>query len=175
MDGIPAVASERAGDTVYEVAGAGPPVVLIHGLGLTREVWSGQVSALAPWSKTIRYDLLGHGESEKPAGAYPMRRFTDQLGHLLDALELDRVALVGFSLGGLIVQAFALAHPSRVRALAILNAAHDRTEAERAAIRKRVQQAAAGGPAATVESALERWFTEAGARRRPEKIGRAHV
>jgi pimeloyl-ACP methyl ester carboxylesterase len=164
------VTSERLGGTAYEVAGEGPTVVLVHGLGLNRHMWSGQRAALMPAYKVVSYDLLGHGESDKPDGPYPMTRFTDQLAALLDAVGDQRCALVGFSLGGLIVQAFALAHPERVSALAILNAAYDRTDDERVAIRARVEQAREGGPAVTVDAALKRWFTEDAAAHRPDLL-----
>jgi pimeloyl-ACP methyl ester carboxylesterase len=88
-----------------------------------------------------------------------MEQMTNQICALMDHLALDRCALAGFSLGGLIVQAFALAHPQRVTALAILNAAHGRTEQERASLLGRVQQVREQGPGSTVEAALQRWFT----------------
>lgn len=149
----------RVGDTVYEVAGAGPPVVLVHGLGMTRAMWDGQWPALAGRYRVLRYDLLGHGESDKPRDGYSLARFADQAARLMDGLGIERAALVGFSLGGMIVRAFALAHPERTAALAILNSAHDRTAEERAAVLLRVEQAAKEGPSATVDAALERWFS----------------
>lgn len=161
-----------AGGTVYEVDGSGPTVVLVHGLGMNRFMWDWQWDALRARFCVVRYDLLGHGESAKPRRSYSMEDFVDQLLGLAEALKLERFALVGFSLGGLIAQAFTLAHPGRVVALAILNAAHDRTEAQREAVRARVAQAAAEGPAATVEAAMERWFTEDFAARRPEVLER---
>lgn len=149
----------RVGDTVYEVAGAGPPVVLVHGLGMTRAMWDGQWPALAGRYRVLRYDLLGHGESDKPRDGYSLARFADQAARLMDGLGIERAALVGFSLGGMIGRAFALAHPERTAALAILNSAHDRTAEERAAVLLRVEQAAKEGPSATVDAALERWFS----------------
>lgn len=158
--------------TAYEVAGAGPPVVLVHGLGLNRHMWDGLSPALAGHFRVVRYDLLGHGASAAPEEPVDLKRFTGQLRGLLDGLDLPRAALIGFSLGGLIVRAFALAHPDRVTALAILNSPHDRSAGERAAVRARVRQAEEGGPAATVEAALSRWFTADFAARHPEVLER---
>jgi 3-oxoadipate enol-lactonase len=158
--------------TAFESAGEGPPVVLVHGLGMTREMWDWQWPALTGRFQTVRYDLLGHGASDKPRETYSLTRFADQIAALMDGLEIDRAALVGFSLGGMIVRAFALAHPERVTALAILNSAHDRTEEERAAVLVRVEQAAKAGPRVTLEAALERWFTPGYGADHPEVLAR---
>ncbi len=164
--------AETLDGTVYETAGEGAPVVLVHGLGMTRAMWDWQWPALVARFRAVRYDLLGHGESLKPREGYSLGRFASQLADLMDGLGLERAALVGFSLGGMIVRAFALAHPDRAAALAILNSAHDRSEAERAAVLARVEQAAQEGPRATVEAALTRWFTDEYAVRRPEVLAR---
>jgi pimeloyl-ACP methyl ester carboxylesterase len=159
-------------DTAYTVDGSGPPVVLVHGMGLNRAMWDWQLEDLAGRFRVIRYDLLGHGDSDKPRRRYETRDLVDQLLRLIDGLGLERCALVGFSLGGLIVRAFAIAHPARVSALAILNSAHDRTAAERAAMRKRLEQARRFGPESTVETALNRWFTADYAKQRPDVLDR---
>jgi 3-oxoadipate enol-lactonase len=158
--------------TVFESAGEGPPVVLVHGLGMTRVMWDWQWPALTGRFRVVRYDLLGHGASDKPREAYSLARFADQIAALMDGLGIDRAALVGFSLGGMIVRAFALARPERVSALAILNSAHGRTEEERAAILIRVEQAAIEGPQATVDAALARWFTPSYGASHPEVLER---
>ena len=145
---------EKHGDTAAVIEGEGPPVMLVHGMGLNRCMWDWQLAALTPRFRVIRYDLLGHGDSDKPVKTYRMDDFVDQLARLMDVLALDRSALVGFSLGGLIVQAFTLAHPDRVSALAILNAGHDRSDAERAGMLARLEQATRLGHVATVEAAL---------------------
>ena len=122
-------------------------------------MWQWQLDALVPHFRVIRYDLLGHGESDKPAGPYELQHLVDQLAQLCEQLEVQQAALVGFSLGGAIAPAFTLAHPELVSALVILNTAHRRSDEQRAAILKRVDQANDDGPAATVEDALQRWFT----------------
>lgn len=158
--------------TAYVVEGAGPPVVLVHGMGLNRDMWDWQLPPLVARFRVVRYDLLGHGESDPPADDCSMDDLVRQLDRLLDHLQLARCALVGFSLGGLIVRAYALAHPDRVAALAILNSAHDRTDAERAGMRERLERAIRHGHVATIDAALERWFTKAFAARHPEVLDR---
>lgn len=157
-------------DTAATVAGDGPPVVLVHGMGLNLSMWDGQMPPLTARFRVVAYDLLGHGRSDARPGPYAMDDFVDQLARLLDALEIDRCALVGFSLGGLIVQAFTLAHLRRVDALAVLNTGHGRSVEERAGMLERLKIASDNGHGATVEMALERWFTPGFAARRSDVI-----
>ena len=160
----------RSGETAYDISGDGPPVMLVHGLGLNRGMWQWQLPALTPQFTVITYDFLGHGESANPEGACNLSLFAQQLAALLDDIGVERCAVVGFSLGGMIARSFALSHAQRVSALVILNSAHDRSEVERDAIRKRVEQARKSGPSATVDAALERWFTPGTATRDPEMM-----
>ena len=156
--------------TAYDIYGEGATVILIHGLGLNRAMWQWQLPALESEFQVVCYDLLGHGESPKPAGPYTMQQMVAQLDDLMIDLNIPRAAMIGFSLGGLINRAFALAHPDKVAALVIMNSAHARTAAQRDSIYVRVQQAEESGPAATIDAALERWFSEEFARREPQVL-----
>jgi pimeloyl-ACP methyl ester carboxylesterase len=144
--------------------------VLIHGLGLRQAMWDVQVARLQTRFRAITYDLLGHGESAKPRGRVELEDLADQLVQLLDDTGTEACALVGFSLGGMIARSVAIAHPTCTLGLVILNSAHDRSESERGAVRSRVSQAWREGPTATVEAALERWFTPGFAQREPGVI-----
>ena len=159
-----------AGETAWERHGGGPTVVLIHGFGLNRAMWQWQLPALTPHFSVLTYDLLGHGESPPPAGTPSLAKFSGQLLRLMDRCGIERAALVGFSLGGMIARRAALDHADRVSALAILNSPHDRSPAEREAVRARVRQTEARGPAANVEPALERWFSPAFCAEAPETV-----
>lgn len=103
-----------------EVAGDGPPMVLLHGLTATRRyVVHGARLLERNGVRVISYDARGHGEST-PApdrGAYEYADLVSDLEALLDFHELDRVALVGNSMGAATSMAFALRHPERVSAL----------------------------------------------------------
>lgn len=147
--------------TVYDCAGPAdaPAVVLIHGLGLCREVWQWQVPVLAEHFRVITYDLYGHGDTPMPDRDPDLRLFSDQLAVVLDTCGTRSAAIVGFSLGGMIARRFAQDHPARTAALAILHSPHQRSAAAQRAILDRVEQARTHGPGATVEAALERWFT----------------
>ena len=145
--------------TSWSKEGSGSPVILVHGLGINRQMWQWQIESLSPNFSVIYYDLLGHGESVNPEIPCQLSQFSSQLLTLMDGLNLECCALVGFSLGGLIVQEFALNHPEKVNTLVLLNTAHGRTKSERKEVLSRVQQAEEHGPASTVEAALERWFS----------------
>ena len=159
-----------AGETAWELHGSGPAVVLIHGFGLNRAMWQWQLPALTPHFSVLTYDLLGHGESARPTGTPDLAMFSAQLLGLMDCSGIARAAVVGFSLGGMIARRFALDHPDRLSALAILHSPHDRSPAQRDAVRKRVRQTEAQGPSANLEPALERWFTPAFRAEEPEAI-----
>jgi pimeloyl-ACP methyl ester carboxylesterase len=158
--------------TAYVVEGDGPPVVLVHGMGLNRDMWDWQLAPLAARFRVLRYDLLGHGDSADPPAGCRLDDLVGQLHRLLDEAGIERCALVGFSLGGMIVRAYALAHPERTGALAILNSAHDRNETERAGMRERLDRALREGHVATIDAALERWFTPEFAEARPDVLER---
>ena len=122
-------------------------------------MWQWLLPALVPHFDVLTYDLLGHGESSNPVGVPDLTLFSEQLLRLMDRCGIERAAVAGFSLGGMIVRRFALDHPDRLTAMAILHSAHDRTPAEREAILKRVRQVESAGPSSTAGAALERWFT----------------
>ena len=152
---------KTAAGTAYDVAGSdGPAIVLAHGLGLNRHSWQWQVPALAQSYRVITFDLFGHGDSAVPPATPSLSVFARQIVELLDELRLDKAAVAGFSLGGMIARRFAMDHPERLWALAVLHSAHARDAAAQAAIAARVAQVRAEGPGATVEAALQRWFTD---------------
>lgn len=136
-----------------------PVVALIHGLGLTRETWAAQIGPLADTYRVINYDLVGHGDTALPVGEITLRSFSEQLRLLLDHLSIETCAAVGFSLGGMINRRLAMDHPSRVSSLAILNSPHERGAEAQRLVEERASASAAGGPGATIDATIERWFT----------------
>jgi 3-oxoadipate enol-lactonase len=159
-----------ADGTHYRRSGSGSPVVLIHGVGADLEMWEAVAEHLAPLHDVVRYDMLGHGASAKPPGPYGLDEFVGQLRRLVDGLGIERFVLAGFSMGGLVAQAFALAAPARVERLVLLNTVFDRSPAERAAVEARVREVLNGGHEAGIAAALERWFTPAFRAARPEAV-----
>ena len=103
----------------YELDGpdTAPAVVLNNGILMTTGSWAMQVPALSCRHRVVRYDMRGQGRSDHPDGPYSMAQHADDLAALLDHLGLDRVHVAGISYGGEVAQAFALAHPARLRSL----------------------------------------------------------
>ena len=134
-------------------------VTLIHGLGLNRQIWGEYISALSSDYRVLSYDLFGHGESAAPPEVPDLTTYSEQLLGLLDELEISRVALLGFSLGGMINRRMAMDHGDRVSALAILNSPHERTPEAQKLVEERAFDSAQGGPGATLDATIERWFT----------------
>ncbi len=138
-----------------------PVVVMIHGLGLNQDCWQWTIPALSDRFRVLTYDLYGHGQSDPPPERPSLSMFSRQLESLLDHCAIQSAVIAGFSLGGMIARRFAQDVPQRVSALVILHSPHKRTDAAQEAILKRVEQARWDGPKATVEAALDRWFTDA--------------
>lgn len=145
--------------TSYMATGQGQPVVLIHGVGLNKEMWGGQIVGLAPHYQVIAYDMLGHGASQRPATGTNLLGYAEQLRELLEHLQLPQATIIGFSMGGLIARAFALHYPQLTSSLVILNSVFNRSPEQRAAVIERTRQVAQYGPNANAEAALTRWFS----------------
>lgn len=110
-------------------AGQGTPVVLLHGLTATRRyVVMGSRMLERSGCDVVAYDARGHGRSSPAAGltdAYGYTRLGEDLEAVLDALRIERAVLAGASMGAHTIVRFALAHPERVRALALITPAYD--------------------------------------------------
>ena len=148
--------------TAYELIGPknAAVVVLVHGLGLTRQIWERYVPVFEKQFRVLTYDLCGHGKSALPEHTPSLTLLSKQLRALLDELLIERCAIVGFSLGGMINRRFAMDYPSRVRALVILNSPHERSPEAQRLVEKRAAETKTGGAAFTIETTLERWFTQ---------------
>jgi pimeloyl-ACP methyl ester carboxylesterase len=103
----------------YETAGAGAPVVLVHGFACGIRSWDPQVRTFSPSRRIITYDVRGHGISEAPrdAAAYSEAISVGDLHGLLVSLGISRAAVGGLSMGGSIALNFAIAHPEMVTRL----------------------------------------------------------
>lgn len=108
-----------AGDTYYEVSGAGPAIVLVHGGFGDRRMWDDHVASLAEDHRVVRYDLRGFGRTPTPRAAYSP---VDDLRRVLDELGVERATIVGNSMGGALAIDFALVHPERVEGIALVAA-----------------------------------------------------
>lgn len=105
----------------YEVKGEGEPVLLIHGFSDRKEHWRGQFDYLSEYFKVIRIDNRGAGKSDRPNMKYTMDLFVEDISALLDNLKIERAHIIGHSLGGMIVQNFAIKYPNKVNKIILIN------------------------------------------------------
>ena len=104
----------------YDVRGRGSPLVLIQGVGVGRWAWEPVVERLARRFQVITIDNRGIGASDSPPGHYSTRVMADDVLTVLDDAGIQRASVVGTSLGGMIAQELALAHPERVDKLVLV-------------------------------------------------------
>lgn len=105
-------------------AGAGTPVLLVHGLGGDHTVWNELVPPLSAGHRVLVPDLRGHGQSAAPPGStFSVAELEGDLGRLLDASNTGPVHVVGLSAGGFLALRWALDAPERFRSLVLVNAA----------------------------------------------------
>ncbi|MEV5711975.1 alpha/beta fold hydrolase [Actinoallomurus sp. NPDC052274] len=102
------------------MTGSGPPLLLIHGIGDNSGTWEDVIPRLAEGHTVIAPDLLGHGESAKPRADYAIAAYACGMRDLLGVLDVDRVSVIGHSLGGGIAMQFAYQFPERCERLVLV-------------------------------------------------------
>jgi pimeloyl-ACP methyl ester carboxylesterase len=105
----------------YRTAGSGPVLLLLHGITNSSETWEPVVEPLAEHFTVIAPDLLGHGQSARPRGDYSLGAHASGVRDLLSALGIQRVTVVGHSLGGGIAMQFAYQFPERCERLVLVS------------------------------------------------------
>jgi len=135
-----------------------PPLLLIHSLGTSLEMWAPQADALSRDFRVISYDLRGHGLSEQTDGAYSLSMLAGDAVGLLDGLGIDRAHVAGVSLGGMIAQTLGIDHGDRVRSLVLGDTAS--VIGPKSNWDSRAETIRTRGMGALVDPILARWFTE---------------
>jgi 3-oxoadipate enol-lactonase len=105
----------------YDMAGSGPLVVFLHGIGGNRTNWYGQLEHFSNRFCAVTWDARGYGASNDSPQTLKFSDFADDLLRLLDHCKAERAHLVGLSMGGMIVQDFYGRHPERVATLALVD------------------------------------------------------
>ena len=133
------------------------PIVFIHGVGLSYEIWQPQLDFFNNYS-TLAYDILGHGKSSLKKQNISFDDFSDQLIKLIDELNFQKIHLVGFSIGSLIARNFATKFNDRLQSLVLLGSIYKRTEQQQKIVNERFNQAKKELKLSKL--ALKRWFTD---------------
>ena len=132
------------------------PVVFIHGVGLDHQMWDAQVNYLNEFS-ILTYDILGHGKTPCNKEKLSLKDFSDQLLDLLDYLKIEKINLIGFSLGSLIALDFASSYLKKIEKLILIGTTYKRSDKERSLVLDRYNQAKLNKPIS--KQALTRWFS----------------
>ncbi len=135
-------------------------------------MWASQVEALAEHYRVCCFDMWGHGDAPDPVGPRSLEDFVTQMHDVVTMVRGNgRPVLGGFSMGGLIAQAYAIRRHTELSGLMLLNTVYDRTRQQAARVRHRYEQNCAIGAEHAVASGRERWFTAADHAERPEIVG----
>lgn len=105
----------------FRMAGSGPALLLIHGIGDNSSTWQELIPHLARKYTVIAPDLLGHGRSDKPRADYSVAAYANGMRDLLSVLGIDKVSVIGHSLGGGVAMQFAYQFPDRVERLVLVS------------------------------------------------------
>jgi pimeloyl-ACP methyl ester carboxylesterase len=155
-------------ELAYEESGSGTPLLFIHGWPHNRTLWSGQLSGLATHARCIAPDLRGFGGS-MVRGPYTISQYADDMVRLLDALHLDRVVVVGLSMGGYVALDLLRRHRARVRALVLASTRASADSDEARAKRERlIEFIERQGVEALAEQQLSTMLAASTRRSRPE-------
>ncbi len=106
---------ETGGATIHtRIGGTGAPVIMLHGFADTGDMWGQAAAAVAGNHTVVVPDLRGMGLSSKPEGGYDKKTQATDVARVLDALKIDKVALVSHDIGNMVAYAFAAQFPERV-------------------------------------------------------------
>jgi len=142
------------------------PIVFIHGVGLTKEIWEPQINFFKEYN-TLTYDLLGHGKTPLKKSKVSFEDFGKQLTRLIEELNFNKIHLVGFSLGALIAREFASKQIKRLCSLIIHGSIYKRTEEQKRVVINRFH-VAKHNRSVSKKSSIARWLTEDFISKNPE-------
>jgi pimeloyl-ACP methyl ester carboxylesterase len=104
----------------FRMEGSGPALLLLHGLGCDHTTWDPVLDSLAKRYTVVAPDLLGHGRSDKPRADYSVGGYANGMRDLISVLGIDKVTVVGHSLGGGVAMQFAYQYPERTERLVLV-------------------------------------------------------
>ncbi len=132
------------------------PIVLIHGVGLNHKIWEPQINAFN--NTVLAYDILGHGNTPLTQSQISFDNFSLQLLNLINELKLDKIHLVGFSIGSLIARNFASKYNNKLESLTLLCTVFQRSNEQQQMVNDRFELSKKSRSLS--KQALKRWFTD---------------
>ncbi len=155
----------------YEVAGEGPAIVFVHGLGGTSNVWHAQRVGLAKYFRVITLDLPGSGRSSRTTEGHSMDGWADDVLAVADAAGLGRLVLVGHSMTTVLAQRFAVRHAARAAGIVLCGPLTELAPPAQEVFRKRAERVMAEGMIAVADGVLAGALTPATREANPALAG----
>jgi 3-oxoadipate enol-lactonase len=160
------------GSVAVRRQGSGDPVVLLHPLALSGELWRPLANALSDEFTVFSLDLRGHGASGWDGQPFSIEDLALDVAEVLDALELPAVGMLGMSMGGSVAVTFAGLFPERVTSLVLADTTAWYGENAATAWAERARRAAEVPRAEQLPFQIDRWFSPAFLDREPEEVDR---
>ena len=132
------------------------PIIFIHGVGLNNKIWEPQIDSFE--NSVITYDILGHGKTPLKLSNISFNDLSLQLLNLIDELKIDKVHLIGFSIGSLIARNFAVNYNHRLQTLTLLCSIFKRNNEQQQIVKDRFELSKKSRTLS--KQALKRWFSD---------------
>ena len=147
-------------DFSYSINGTGPSVFFVHGIGARKTSWDEVCKFLEKDFTCISYDLRGHGDSPKGLLPYSLEDLVDDLETLRQKLNIEKIHIVGHSLGGMIGPAYTKSFPENVISVSLISTAAFRTTEDRNKVQSVLESMQEKGISPILSTLTERWFTD---------------
>jgi len=144
----------------YSISGSGPAIIFVHGIGARKTAWDKVVLHLKDHFTCISYDLRGHGGSPKGELPYSLDVLVEDLEALRLTLNLQKIHIVGHSLGGMIGPKYAKSFPDNVLSVSLLSTAAFRTKEDQSKVMAIVDSMNRKGIEPILNTLTDRWFTD---------------
>ena len=155
---MPKTSEKYKTDYFFKKENDNKPIVFIHGVGLTKEMWTPQIEFFKDHN-ILTYDLIGHGKTPLEKTQLNFEDFTKQLLNLIKELEINKIHLVGFSIGALIARHFAASHGDKLNSLVLHSSIYKRSKEQKRVVQNRFELIKTSRPTSQ-DRALRRWFSE---------------
>ncbi len=157
-------------DVSYKVEGTGPALFMVHGIGARKTTWDPLIEALENDFTCISYDLRGHGESPITPTPFGLDELVEDLEALRAKLDIEKIHIIGHSLGGMIGPAYARAHPHRILSVGLLSTAAGRSDEDKTKLKAVGDAMNSKGVMPIIKTLVERWYTDEFIAARPDLI-----
>ena len=144
----------------FNIIGKGEPIIFIHGIGSRKISWNGIIKELKEKYLCISYDLRGHGESKVVQNTFDLNDLVEDLEELRSYLKIQKVHLVGHSLGGMIAPSYAIKYRERVASVTLLSTAAFRKAEDEQKILNIISKIKGEGIDKVLPDLISRWFTD---------------